>query len=205
MARGKYIVVEGNDGTGKSTQVELLANYLESEGITTYVAHEPAGTPISDAIRTVIKDGSLLRTPETNLLLFTAARREIWQHAAEALAAGTYVLSARNYLSTIAYQGMGEGLDIDLIKRTTQTFTDKRYMQPDHTIILLLGDAARKERIAKRGALEKTDTFESRDDSFQQKVNDAYAEIARTYELPTIDASQSIEAIQKEIRQITGQ
>ena len=100
---------------------------------------------------------------------------------------------------------MGEGLDIDLIKRTTQTFTDKRYMQPDHTIILLLGDAARKERIAKRGALEKTDTFESRDDSFQQKVNDAYAEIARTYELPTIDASQSIEAIQKEIRQITGQ
>lgn len=202
MARGKYIVIEGGDGTGKTTQLELLDEYLRSRGIKTYVAHEPGGTPIADALRTIIKDGSLVRTAPTNVLLFTAARHEMWQHAKKELERGMYVLSSRNYLSTIAYQGMGEGLDVELITQTTETFTDKRYMQPDHTIILTLDNESKKARIAKRGALEKPDTFESRDESFQQKVNDAYLEIARANNLPIVSAAQSIEAIHQAIRRI---
>ena len=203
--RGKYIVIEGNDGTGKSTQVDLLAEHLKSQGIDSYVAHEPAGTPIADAIRTVIKNGSLERDPETNLLLFTAARHEIWQRAKRSLELGQYVLSARNYLSTLAYQGGGEGLDKDTIVSITRQFTDELYMKPDHTIVLSLNDSARRERIAKRDELDEPDTFESKGDAFQQQVNDTYEAIADEYNYPIVDASASIDDIQQQIREIIQQ
>ena len=105
MERGKYIVIEGHDGTGKSTQAERIRDRLQKEGIDSVEFHEPAGVPIADAIRTVIKDGSLERDGETNLLLFTAARHEIWKHAEKELALGKWVVSARNYYSSLAYQG----------------------------------------------------------------------------------------------------
>lgn len=199
MPRGKYIVIEGNDGTGKSTQVELLAEHLNKQGIETFVVHEPGGVAIADEIRTIIKNGDLKRSAETNLLLFTAARHEIWQQAREKLEQGTWVLSARNYLSTIVFQGYGEGLSIELIKATTRTFTDEVYMQPDHTIILTLSESEREKRIANRGELENKDTFESRGNEFQQKLDNGYEKIASELTIQTIDASQSIEQIQFKI------
>lgn len=201
MARGKYVVIEGNDGTGKSTQVELLAEYLNDKGIETFVMHEPAGTPTADAIRTILKNGELERDAETNLLLFTAARHENWQRAKRALAVGKWVISARNYLSTEVYQGYGEGLDIGRIHALTREFTDEAYMNPDYTFVLSLPAEERERRIARRGALQNADTFESRGDDFQDKVDAGYENIARTYGLPLIDASLSIEAIQAKIRQ----
>lgn len=206
MEQGEYIVIEGNDGTGKSTQVKQLAEYLESvHGIESFIAEEPAGTPIADEIRSLIKNGDLERTPETNLLLFTAARREIWQRASRELQLGRWVLSARNYVSTLAYQGAGEGVDETLITDITRQFVDDNYMSPDHTIILTLGDSStRTARIDNRGALEKPDTFESKPSDFQDRVNSAYIEIATKNNYPLIDASQSVDDIQQEIRDIIG-
>ena len=206
MEQGEYIVIEGNDGTGKSTQVKQLAEYLESvHGIESFIAEEPAGTPIADEIRSLIKNGDLERTPETNLLLFTAARREIWQRASRELQLGRWVLSARNYVSTLAYQGAGEGVDETLITDITRQFVDEDYMNPDHTIILTLGDSStRTARIDNRGALEKPDTFESKPSDFQDRVNSAYIEIATKNNYPLIDASQSVDDIQQEIRDIIG-
>ncbi len=202
--RGKYIVIEGNDGTGKSTQIELLADWLKkTKGTESFVVHEPAGTPISDALRDIIKNGMLEREPETNLLLFTAARHEIWQQAKQALSEGKWVLSARNYLSTLVFQGYAEGLSVDLIKQTTKTFTDEQYMNPDFTIILELNEVERNKRIESRGTTVK-DTFESKDHSFQSKINDGFKQIADKYGYPTINADQSIEAIQLEIQALLG-
>jgi dTMP kinase len=202
MAAGKYIVIEGTDGTGKSTQVGLLRTALAERGIESIEFHEPEGAPIADAIRTVIKNGDLDRDGYTNLLLFTAARHEIWQQRARpALAEGKWVIAARNYYSTLAYQGYGEGLDRDLIVETTERFTEPLYMQPDHSLILTLNDEAeRRKRISQRGELEKPDTFESRDDSFQQRISDGYLAIAQTYNLPLISASQPIDAVSSEIK-----
>ena len=139
------------------------------------------------------------------MLLFTASRAETWQRAKRELAQGHYVVSARSYISTIAYQGYGEGIDTDLILRTTRDYTDSEYMNPDHTIILDLSDhAERQKRIANRGALEVPDTFESRGQDFQDRVNAGYAAIASEFHYPIINANQSPEAIQAEIRRIIG-
>ena len=206
MIRGKTVVIEGNDGTGKSTQVELLAEWLKQEkNIDSYVAHEPAGTPTADAIREIIKNGSLDRSPKTNLLLFTAARHEIHLREQRELAKGNWVLKARDWSSTVAYQGSGEGLSPQFIEDITRIFTDDSYMNPDYKIILTLDNITRQERISGRGELENLDTFESKDVNFQQRVNEAYLNIATAKGYPTIDAGQSIEAVQAEIRQIIAE
>lgn len=200
MPRGKYVVIEGHDGTGKSTQVSLLRETLKAKGIESVEFHEPGGTPIADEIRAVIKNGSLSRDSTTNLLLFTAARHEIWKQAEEQLQAGVWIIAARNYFSTLAYQGYGEGLDIDLITSTTRQFTNQAYMQPDQAVILSLDDETeRGKRIAKRGELKHPDTFESKGEEFQQKVKDGYITIAKDHGLPIISALQQPEMITEQI------
>ncbi|HEY0965576.1 MAG TPA: dTMP kinase [Candidatus Saccharimonadales bacterium] len=204
MPRGKYVVIEGNDGTGKSTQVELLAAHLNEQGIATFVMHEPAGTPISDAIREVILNGDLERGAATNVLLFTACRHENWNQARTQLEAGKWVISARNYISTEVYQGVGEGFNIDTIHSLTRQFTDDLYMQPDYTFVLHLTEEEREKRIAARGELKNKDTFESRGREFQSILDNGYIAIAEKYGFQPIDAARSIDDIQAEIRQLVN-
>lgn len=200
MSRGKYIVIEGNDGTGKSTQVQLLIDYLNEQGIETVEYQEPAGTPTTDAIRKVILNGELKRDSTTNLLLFTAARHEIWNKAESQLSSGSWVVASRNYFSTLAYQGYGEGLDLDLIVNTTTTFTSESYMQPDLAIILTLDHEARTKRIQGRGEITQPDTFESRSTDFQERVSNAYVEIAKQRNIPLVDADRTPHEIADDIR-----
>lgn len=200
--RGCYIVGEGNDGTGKSTQIEMLAEYLRDQHqLEAYVMHEPAGCAIANEIRTIIKNGDLPRDAITNLLLFTASRHETWMSEVKpVLERGGIVLSARNYLSTEIYQGIGEGLEQEFVRDTTARFMDERYMEPDLTVIFDLPDAARAERIASRGELAHPDTFEQRDAAFQRAVSDGYHKIGSERGYPIIDASPSPEEIQQEFR-----
>lgn len=199
--RGKYIVIEGHDGTGKSRQVELLHQRLEAEKIEAIEIHEPAGAPIADELRTLIKNGQLERDATTNVLLFTAARRELWrQKIAPALGRGAYVLAARSWLSTVAYQGYGEGFAPDMIEAITKEYTDPKYLEPDFACVLSLEDEAeRTRRIGQRGELKKPDTFESRGDDFQDKVKQGYLKVALKHNLPIIDASRSIEKVYEDI------
>lgn len=207
MARGKYIVIEGGDGTGKTTQADLLQEYLETQGIHVLHLKEPGGSPIGEAIRSVLLDGTLERTPMTNILLFTANRHDLW-HATinPALEAGTWVIATRNYWSTLAYQGYGEGMDAAEITKITEMHTDERYMQPDYGIMLTINDIAEaKKRIAKRGELVKPDPFEMRNIAFQDRVSQGYLAIAETYRLPVVQADGTIESVAAKIREIIGQ
>lgn len=193
---GKYIVIEGNDGTGKSTQVGIIREKLKQRGIESIEFHEPEGTPIAGAIRTVIKNGELERDGTTNLLLFSAARHDIWfNYALPAMQEGKWVVASRNYYSTIAYQGYGEGLDPEIISTTTRIATDDQYLRPDVAIILSLEDEERQKRIGQRGELETPDTFESKGSDFQQKVNQGYLAIAKTHSLPVVPANGSVEDV----------
>lgn len=199
---GKYIVIEGNDGTGKSTQVAKLANYFRERGRTVCVVEEPGSddpeksTSIADELRKVIKNGDLARSAAVNVALFSAARRELWREKIQpALERGEIVLSARNYISTLVYQGRGESYDESEILRLTKLFTDERYLRPDIMIILSLSHDKREERIAMRGELENPDTFESRGQDFQEKVDDGYLEIAKDYDIPVVLADGNVEEV----------
>lgn len=198
--KGLYVVIEGNDGTGKSTQVELLGKRLQQEGISSVEVHEPGGVPIADEIRQIIKNGTLERDGLINVMLFTASRRAIWQQQiAPHLEQGVWALSARNWISTLAYQGDGEYVDKNLIKDITETYVGQEYARPDIVIILDLDSDERKNRIKNRGSIENPDTFESRTDDFQQRVNNGYRTYAEEQNLTVIDASQTIEQIHEQI------
>lgn len=199
---GKYIVIEGNDGTGKSTQVAKLANYFRGRGRTVCVVEEPGSddpdksTPIADELRKVIKNGDLTRSAAVNVALFSAARRELWREKIQpALERGEIVLSARNYISTLVYQGRGEGYDEVEILRLTKLFTDEKYLHPDVMIVLSLSHDKRAKRIAMRGELKNPDTFESRGQDFQEKVDDGYLEIAKDYDIPVVLADGNVEEV----------
>ncbi len=199
--RGHYVVIEGQDGTGKSTQVDMLAERLRQQGIESVTFHEPDGVDIAGEIRTIIKNGELHRSAMTNLLLFTACRRENWlQIGKEALRNGTWVLSARDYTSSLVYQGLAEGLDLALIERLTLEATDEQYITPDHRIILdIIDETERERRIKERGDLANPDTFESRDDDFQQRILSGYRYIAAQKDIPIISAAQSPEAVSNQV------
>lgn len=219
-AAGRYIVIEGNDGTGKSTQVRKLGEYLAEIGHEVVIVEEPGSedadksTPVATELRRLIKDARLTRAPEINVGLFSAARRELWQQKiAPGLGRGAHVLASRNYLSTLAYQGQGEGMSAEEILRMTAIFTDPRYMHPDDMIVLDIADEIeRTSRIDGRGALEVPDTFESMDAEFQRRVNAAYHQLAIEQSLPRIDCiittpdgavrRKSINEIQAEIRRL---
>lgn len=201
MVRGKYIVIEGPDGTGKTTQADALQKYLESKGIRTIHIKEPGGSPVSEAIRAVLLDGTLERTPMTNVLLFTANRHELWHSTINpTLKEGTWVIATRNYWSTLAYQGYGEGMSESVIAAITATFTDKHYISPDIAVMLMTDDIlVSRKRVGERGQLDKPDPFETRLDDFQQRVRDGYAAIAREFSIPTIDAEQSRAVVSQQI------
>lgn len=207
-ATGAYIVIEGNDGTGKSTQVDMLAAWLRERGREVVVIEEPGSddaaktTPVANEYRRVLKDGRFKLDPEVNLLLFSAARRELWFHKIEpALQRGVVVLSSRSYVSTLVYQGYGEGVAEDTIISMTKRFTHERYMSPDFVVVLFANDQTRQQRIAERGMTEAVDSFESRDDAFQQKINDGYQIVAKTHNIPLILAERSPTDVHQQILQ----
>ena len=202
--RGFYVVGEGKDGTGKSTQIELLAKYIEKEfGLEVLAINEPGGTPIAEEIRHIIKNGSLERSAVTNLLLFTVCRYEVWfKEALPVLSRGGVVLSARNYLSSVVYQGLAEGLGSDYVRQVTAAFMDRRYMGPDLTVILSLEDDTRRTRLNQRGAAKNPDTFEIRDDDFQEKINQGYAGLVESDGFAEVDASRTIEQVQRSLRKV---
>lgn len=205
--RGKYIVIEGHDGTGKSTQVKRLTDYLNESGQPAIMIEEPGSdnpeltTPVAAYLRHVIKNANLERDPEIDVALFSAARRELLQQKIiPNLAKGVFVLSARNYLSTLAYQGGGDGVSTDKIMETTRLFTDETYMSPDVMVVLTLGDASeRQRRIDSRGELENPDTFESKGDDFQTKVDQTYLALAEQYDIPVIDATQTVDQVYQDL------
>lgn len=205
--RGKYIVIEGHDGTGKSTQVKRLTEYLNQSGQPAIMIEEPGSddpeltTPVAAYLRQVIKNANLERAPEIDVALFSAARRELLQQKIiPNLAKGVFVLSARNYLSTLAYQGGGDGVSAEEIVDTTRLFTDETYMNPDIMVVLTLDDTSeRLRRIDGRGELENPDTFESKGDDFQTKVDQAYLSLAEQYDIPVIDATQTVDAVYQDL------
>lgn len=206
--RGKYIVIEGGDGTGKSSQVNRLNARLNEEGISTLVTinpdsgelgpiQEPGGTARANELRRIIKDVSIPRTPWKNVEWLTEGRASNWNELIKpALEDGLWVPTARSYVSTIAYQGYGEGIDITLIEKYTEAKVGLQYMQPDLVCILALqNEAVRQARMRSRANDSHIDAFESQPPQFQSAMQDGYLRYAERTGIPVIDAGRSEEEV----------
>lgn len=133
---GFFITFEGPDGSGKTTQIELLADHLRTAGFDVLMTREPGGTAIGDQIRAVLHDvANTAMVVEAEILLYSASRAQlVGQVIRPALARGTVVLSDRYADSTIAYQGYGRRLDLKILREITKFATGD--LTPDLTIYL---------------------------------------------------------------------
>ncbi len=209
---GKRIVVEGTDGTGKSTTANMIAAQLRLNELSVLRIDEPDSAfnhrgdilvPAASELRKIIKDGSIERTADANVVMFTAAAIANWKSATRPhLLKGGWGVQARDYRSRMAFQGHAEGYGIDAVEKITRDTMDDLYMEPDYTVILDFPDKdedIRQSRITSRGPLETPDTFESRNATFQQDVRDGYRLIAARDGIDIINANQSRVEIADEV------
>ena len=198
MSRGLFISFEGTDGSGKSTQYRLFADFLRQQGCEVVTTREPGGTPISEKIRSIILDPDNTEMDDmTEALLFAAGRA---QHVAQlirpSVEEGKIVLCDRFMDSSIAYQGYARGLG-DCVRIINEYAVAG--MQPDLTFLLDLPPQAGRQRNVKAG---KADRLEKQAMEFHNKVYEGYKKLAEIYSdrFIVIDASGSIEEVQEEIR-----
>lgn len=200
-----YIVFEGLDGSGKSTQVELLQNalfeHLGTERV--WACREPGGTPAAEKIRDLLKDPANDFPPQAELLLMTAARAALTVEIDKELANGWVVISDRNYLSTFAYQGAGYNLkSMALMLHNPLTTSHSIYRIPDLTFILTLPKDVAK---ARRKLRSPEDRIEQRDDEYFDRVfqyYDSFVGNETDSNIITIDATLPIESIHSAVLSI---
>jgi len=198
MERGRFLVLEGGDGSGKSTQVALLSRWMHDHGVDHVATREPGGTPLGEALRAVLLDRRDLDMPaESELFLYLAARAVFVRDVVEpALAAGRLVLADRFSLSTLAYQGYGRGLDLAEVRSAIALAT--RGLEPDLTLML---DVSVAEGAARRGRTGlEPDRMEGQGAGFLDRVHEGYGALARTEpDVVTIQASAPPDEVHRRI------
>jgi dTMP kinase len=201
---GTFISFEGIDGSGKSTQLRLLAEYLTQQARDIVLTREPGGTPLGLRLRATLLDAQEHVDPLTELLVFAADRA---QHVRvllrPALAAGQVVLSDRYADATVAYQGAGRGFSPELIAEIVQLATEG--LKPDLTLLfdLSVADcAARTKRRSDRN--EKSDRLDAEDAEFHTRVRDAYLRIAAAepQRVRVIETGGPVEETQARVRSV---
>jgi len=194
--RGLFITFEGIDGCGKSTQLNLTARYLSSEGYSVLKLREPGSTVVSERIRRILLDKRLDMSDTTELLLYEAARAElVANEIGPALRRGAIVLCDRFYDSTTAYQGFGRGLDINTVKRLHRIAVGD--VQPNMTLVFDIDLKTGLTRVGRR-----PDRLESQSKQFFSRVRRGFLEIARTEprRVKVINARRSIEEIFSDVK-----
>ncbi|MCM3125908.1 dTMP kinase [Mesobacillus sp. AQ2] len=196
MDKGIFITVEGPDGSGKTTIIQMLAEKLEKEGYEIVATREPGGIEIAEQIRQVILDPkNTAMDPRTEALLYAAARR---QHLAEkvkpALERGKIVLCDRFVDSSLAYQGHARGLGIDEVYSINQFAIES--MMPKMTLYFDVAPEVGLERINKNKGRE-VNRLDLEKLEFHQKVREGYTMIAERFpeRIVTIDASKELEEV----------
>lgn len=190
------ITFEGIDGSGKSTQIELLQQYLRDKSFEVQVFREPGGTDVSEMIRGMLLNPEIKIDPVTELLLFSSARSQlVAEKLIPLLKKDVVVILDRFFDSTTAYQGFGrKSMPIEEIKQINEIATHN--LIPDVTFYLRLS----LEEAAERTKRFEKDRMELSGNSFFKRVFDGFEQLAKTEErIKTIDAGQGVQEIHDEI------
>ena len=189
MQRGKFIVIEGGEGAGKTTVVRRVAERLKEENIPLVATREPGGSVVAESIRKSFINNKLGALSQ--LYCFSAARA-VWveQFLKPALAEGKNVISDRSFPATYVYQGLAGKLGLPLVKKITNP--TMRDVKPDLIIILDVSPATGVERSFKSG---DTNSFEKESLAYHQKVNKSYLFLARKNNWPIVDANEPLESV----------
>lgn len=174
--RGKFITFEGCDGCGKSTQLRLLSEYLEKQGVAHIFTREPGGGKISESIRQILLDGKNAEmTDECEALLYAAARV---QHLADrvepALKEGKLVVCDRYVDSSLAYQAYARGLGVDFVQKIN-AFALENYL-PDVTVFI---DLSPEDAFRRKHGADENDRLEQAGIAFHQRVYEGYKTLAK--------------------------
>jgi dTMP kinase len=205
--KGKFITLEGPEGSGKSTQAKMMIRRLGELGIEAMYTREPGGTALGEEIRNILQHNQAGEAPceRAELLLFEASRNQLVEKVIRpALEKGTWVICDRFVDSTTAYQGYGRGLPVDEVK-SIHHFTINN-VSPDLTLLLDLSIETGFERIAQRFLElgESADRFEQEERAFHERVRQGYLKLATEEpgRFRIIDASQNPEAVSASIWKI---
>ena len=205
---GTFITFEGIDGSGKSTQLRLLGNFLKANGCDALLTREPGGTQLGLRLRAALLDAAEEVDPLTELLVFAADRAQhVRRLVRPALDAGRLVISDRYADATVAYQGAGRGFSPKLISQIVQLATEG--LKPDLTVLFDLTIEESTNRTARRST-GKTATGITRDRldiehaDFHARVRDAYLQIAlaEPERVKLIDTSGPVERTQERLKEI---
>lgn len=201
---GRFITFEGPEGSGKSTQIRLLAEKLESLGIEVAMTREPGGTPVGESIRGILQHDAAGESPlpRAELMLFAASRAQLMGALIlPALERGAWVLCDRFIDSTMAYQGFARGMDIDTLDRINDFAIGGR--KPDLTVVLDLDVECGFLRLRQRYRDEDGahDRFEREAIEFHQRVRDGYRRLAKREpgRIHLLDSDRPIEVVASEV------
>jgi dTMP kinase len=190
------VTFEGVDGSGKSTQAELLQEWLQKGGRDVVTTREPGGTPLGERVRELLLDGEAI-APWTEAALFAAARAELVDRViGPALANGSVVVCDRYLDSSLAYQGIGRGLGVERVLAFNVEAI--RGILPDLTFLLLVDvDEAQKRSASARDRIEREGV------AFLSLVDNGYRQLAGLFpqRIVTIDAGRPVHDIAKEVRE----
>jgi len=201
---GTFITFEGIDGSGKSTQLRLLANFLRESGCEVVLTREPGGTPVGNRLRAALLDAHEEVDPLTELLVFAADRAQhVRRVLRPALAAGRVVFSDRYADATAAYQGAGRGFSPQLISEIIQLATED--LKPDLTLLfdLSVDDSTTRTRRRTNGTYQG-DRLDSENAEFHNRVRDAYLRLAAAEpeRIKVISTNQPLELTHQRVKEL---
>ncbi|MGL4600711.1 MAG: dTMP kinase [Plesiomonas sp.] len=197
---GKFIVIEGLEGAGKTTAQQTVVQVLQARGITDLVfTREPGGTPLAERLRSLIKEGhpDEALTDKAEVLMLYAARIQLVENVIlPAMQRGAWVIGDRHDLSSQAYQGGGRGIDPVLLQTLRDTVLGD--FRPDLTLYLDIDPALGLQRARARGALDR---IEQQALAFFERSRERYLSFAKAdSRIKTIDAGQTLEQVTASIR-----
>ena len=199
--KGFFITLEGCEGSGKSTQLKKLEEFLKESGKDFIFTREPGGTPIAEQIRGIILDGKNVEmADETEALLYSAARvQHVKEKIIPAKNSGKIVVCDRYIDSSFAYQAYARGLGMDFVKGVNRYAVEN--CMPDLTFFF---DITPEDAFARKGGADKDDRLEQSGLEFHKKVYDGYKELAKEYpeRIAVINANRTPDEIFSEVVQI---